>query len=272
MRVSAVCPPSVTLLLSAVAVGSLAGCTAAREEARWGAAVTVQPGWRSAEDAAVAAASDEGVWIPLAGAILLQFGDFDRRVSDWARDHTPIAGSNDRAADLSDRLLDASRASYWITIVASVSGDDTGSWVSDKLQGTALGLVATNVPAGATWALKQVTDRRRPDGSDRLSFPSGHASYSTAHATLAGRTLPFIRMRPRARSGCELALLTMTIGCAWCRVEAGKHYPSDALAGIALGRFLAAFLEDAFTQGSRRSASGVAIVGDSERLGVRFTF
>jgi membrane-associated phospholipid phosphatase len=33
---------------------------------------------------------------------------------------------------------------------------------------------------------------------------------------------------------------------AWARVEARKHYPSDVLAGAALGHFLTAFIHDAF--------------------------
>jgi len=33
---------------------------------------------------------------------------------------------------------------------------------------------------------------------------------------------------------------------AWARVEAGKHYPSDVLAGAALAHFVTVFIHDAF--------------------------
>ena len=33
---------------------------------------------------------------------------------------------------------------------------------------------------------------------------------------------------------------------AWARVEGDRHYPSDVLAGAALGHFLSAFIHDAF--------------------------
>jgi membrane-associated phospholipid phosphatase len=33
---------------------------------------------------------------------------------------------------------------------------------------------------------------------------------------------------------------------AWARVEANKHYPSDVLAGAAIGHFLTAFIHDSF--------------------------
>ena len=33
---------------------------------------------------------------------------------------------------------------------------------------------------------------------------------------------------------------------AWARIEAGAHYPSDTLFGMALGNFIGAFINDAF--------------------------
>jgi hypothetical protein len=33
---------------------------------------------------------------------------------------------------------------------------------------------------------------------------------------------------------------------AWARVEGAKHFPSDVLAGAALGYFITAFIHDAF--------------------------
>jgi len=38
----------------------------------------------------------------------------------------------------------------------------------------------------------------------------------------------------------------VALGTGWARVEAQKHYPSDVLAGMALGNFMAAFIYDAF--------------------------
>ena len=39
---------------------------------------------------------------------------------------------------------------------------------------------------------------------------------------------------------------TLTLATAWARIEAKKHYPSDVLAGMALGHFIGAFVNDAF--------------------------
>jgi membrane-associated phospholipid phosphatase len=40
--------------------------------------------------------------------------------------------------------------------------------------------------------------------------------------------------------------MTLAAGTAWARVEAQKHFPSDILAGAALGNFVASFVHDAF--------------------------
>jgi len=43
----------------------------------------------------------------------------------------------------------------------------------------------------------------------------------------------------------RIGLATLTAGTAWARVEARQHFPSDVLAGGALGYVLAAFFNDA---------------------------
>ena len=44
----------------------------------------------------------------------------------------------------------------------------------------------------------------------------------------------------------QIGNTVLASGVAWARVEARKHYPSDVLAGAALGHFLTAFIHDAF--------------------------
>ncbi len=66
------------------------------------------------------------------------------------------------------------------------------------------------------------------------AFPSGHSTTMGALALLAGRLFP--RLWPVAWG---IALLV-----AISRVIVGKHYPSDVVAGLALGAVLAAWLLD----------------------------
>ena len=57
------------------------------------------------------------------------------------------------------------------------------------------------------------------------AFPSGHAATSFAAATVLSRAGP--RLGP--------ALFLLAAAVAWSRVYVGVHYPSDILAGAALG-------------------------------------
>lgn len=94
--------------------------------------------------------------------------------------------------------------------------------------------------------LKRTVRRERPDRSDDLSFPSSHASMTAAVATAAAHNAREATI-PRAGrwliEGPEWGIATAT---AWARVEAGVHYPSDVLAGAALGGLISTTVEDAF--------------------------
>ncbi|MFH1569280.1 MAG: phosphatase PAP2 family protein [Gemmatimonadota bacterium] len=74
--------------------------------------------------------------------------------------------------------------------------------------------------------LKLSVRRRRPDGSNRRSFPSGHAANAFAVARLAHR-----RLGPRA----GVPLYVVGVLTAAGRIEDDKHYLSDVVMGSALG-------------------------------------
>ena len=60
------------------------------------------------------------------------------------------------------------------------------------------------------------------------------------------RQLQVIPLSKGTRRALDAGLLTLTIGTSWARIEAGAHYPSDTLFGMALGNFIGAFINDAF--------------------------
>ena len=62
-----------------------------------------------------------------------------------------------------------------------------------------------------------------------LALPSGHAATSFAGATLLGLAAPRL----------ALPFLALAAAIAWSRVYVGVHYPSDVLAGAALGAAIA---------------------------------
>lgn len=86
--------------------------------------------------------------------------------------------------------------------------------------------------AGATIAvtgLKEITRRERPDGSDRLSFPSGHTTAAFAAATVIAReqggAIGWLAYGAAATAG-------------YARIADRHHYLSDVVAGAILGRLI----------------------------------
>ena len=151
----------------------------------------------------------------------------------------------------------------------SAGGDSPGEWFVAKTKGIDVGASASLLTGGITSAVKSWSDRTRPNGSNTDSFPSGHSSSASAYATLASRNLRSIDMGPNLRKTMEISFGVIAAGTAWARVEGNVHYPSDVLAGMALGHFVAAFINDAF-MGLDDSATGsVALALTSESVSIR---
>lgn len=211
-----------------------------------GAGATICPGWDRLGKAALNAALEPETWAPVAGAVIFQIDCFDRRVSNLASKRTPIFGSQNNANGASEYLQAASEGVALVTALATPSGAEPGDWATAKLKGLGVGIAAVALTEGATDALKYATNRTRPDKSGHDSFPSGHASRTAGCDTLASRNIDYLSLPVEAQYGLKAGFTTLTLMTAWARIEAKKHYPSDVLAGMALGHFLGAFVNDAF--------------------------
>jgi undecaprenyl-diphosphatase len=91
-----------------------------------------------------------------------------------------------------------------------------------------LALCADAGSALVTYGLKNAVNRQRPEGEttrSNSSFPSGHATAAFALATV------FAHDCPRLAIPCY----TLASGVALSRIYLGRHYPSDVLAGAAIG-------------------------------------
>jgi hypothetical protein len=234
------------LMFSIISLMILQGCGTISSGQKWGHDATLTPGWDRVRTSAVNAALSPETWGPVAGALALQAGNMDHRISDWASDKNPVFGSQDNAGKWSDYLRDASGAVYLITVITTPSGDDTSEWLAAKAKGLAIGLAASEVTGGGTSLLKRAAGRTRPDGSNDAGFPSGHASGSAVFTTLARRNLEAIPMSHGGRIAADIGIAGLSFATGWARVEAKKHYPSDVLVGYALGHFFSAFINDAF--------------------------
>jgi membrane-associated phospholipid phosphatase len=222
------------------------GCSTLPDGRRWGQDATFTPGFERIRESAVNAARDPWVWAPLIGAAVFQVDDWDRRTADWAQARTPVFGSQRSAEDWSDDLRTASVLAHYATLAATPSGATPSEWLADKAKGTLVHVAAVSGTVLATRTLKTTVDRERPNGLGTESFPSGHTSASAVHTRLASRNLESIEMSANARASLDVGLYALTVGTSWARIEAGWHYPSDTLVGMALGNFIASFVNDAF--------------------------
>jgi len=223
----------------------LSGCSTLPDGSRWGENASFRPGWDRVGQAALHAAQDPWVWAPLAGAAVMQIDDWDHRVSSWAIDSTPVFGSVKNAQSASDTLEAAAGVGYFASVLATPGGDAGAQWWSAKARGGLVGLAAIGATSATTTGLKTLTNRTRPDGGDN-SFPSGHTSFAAVADTMTVRNLRSIPMNDGARTALTIGADALTIATGWARVEAGAHYPSDVMVGMAIGDFFGAMFDEAF--------------------------
>jgi hypothetical protein len=193
--------------------------------------------------AARAAAADPATWVPLGGATAFALGDLDEELSDWAREETPLFGSEEGAGDASDAIRDFVRAEAIVLeglhlIVARDEGN--AAWLGPP----AAALGSAFVEDTLVEAIKSATDRERPSGVDDRSFPSSHAA-GVANSAFAANEIWRRDFGAATWTPAAVFANSTLVGLgAWSRVEAGAHYPSDVLAGVALGHFLGRFAHE----------------------------
>jgi membrane-associated phospholipid phosphatase len=136
----------------------------------------------------------------------------------------------------------------------SRSGEHAACWFALGLIGTVTtkrgtarhkawrrGVAITGVAYGANYAVKLAVKRRRPDLDglpplssvvSNLSFPSAHATTSFAAAAAYSRALPLATPLFYGSAGAF----------ALSRPYLGVHYPSDVIAGAAMGTVIGRLL------------------------------
>ena len=143
----------------------------------------------------------------------------DPEVQDWWRDRRPphrVIRTAEAIGNL--RYQIPALIAFWGT--ARLAGRSELATT-----GTAL-IEGFAVSKAMTMALKLGVGRRRPDGSDQRSFPSGHASGSFTIATL-------IAYRHGPLAG--LPFLSMAAFTTVMRMAQQRHHLSDVVSGTAIG-------------------------------------
>ncbi len=179
------------------------------------------------------------------------------------------------AAKASDRLV-TSLTIAPLALAAVGPGRERGGRVAIMYAETML------LSGGATALLKHAVARPRPftynddaridpalrlSGMARRSFPSGHTAQSFAAmvflATVHGKLQP--RGEGWVWAGCLGAAATV----GWLRYEAGYHFPTDILAGAAIGA-TAGWLVPHLHELDEGSTTAAPVEG--ARIGVGFAF
>jgi predicted small secreted protein len=223
----------------------LSACGTMANGRGWGQDATLAPGWGRVGQSAWNAAAAPATWAPAAGAAALQVGHADRKVVVWAARENPVFGSRRNASRMSDDLLETSGVIWVVSGIAAPSGDAFGQWSVNKAQGLGVQTGAGILMRETVGFMKQNINRSRPGGGNG-SLPSAHASGAAAYSTLAYRNIETLDLPPAADTASQISLCALTAATSWARVEANFHYPSDVLAGIAIGHFFGAFFTDAF--------------------------
>jgi membrane-associated phospholipid phosphatase len=228
------------------ALFAVTGCGTLSNGRGWGQDAIYPVDLKKIPRAALNALVDPQTFVPAAGALVFGLSKWDKKVSHWATDHTPIFGSTKNAENDAIYFEIPLYTEVFITALATPSGGDSKDWVLSKLKGMAVEGAAEAVVVGATSLLKDATGRTRPNGNGNASFPSGEASAAFSSVSLSNRNLNSIEIPQEVKIPLKVVNILLGTGVAWARVEAGAHFPSDVLAGAALGNFLSAIVHDSF--------------------------
>jgi hypothetical protein len=232
------------------------GCGTMSTGRRWGEDATLEPGWAKVGESVLNAVTSPMFYIPAAGALLFQIDHADKRLSDWAMEHTPVYGSMENADKRSGDISTIANYALYLSMLATPGGKDPLDWGTSKAKGVLTQEAALGLNHLLVSQLKDSTNRERPNGDNDQSFPSSTTANTAAYTTLTSRNIDTMDISRPAKIALNTGLYTMLGAVAWGRVEAGCHYPSDVLAGISQAYFISSVINDSFMGLDSKSKGG----------------
>ncbi len=266
-RVRFLAPAFATTLFLVLA----SGC-ASKSRPFLGENVTIAPGWSRLMQSGKQALRDPNVWGSLLAATALQVGDLDEQISDQLREDTPLFGSTRDARNYSDDLKDLNQVAYIATALAAPGADAVGEWLGSKAKLVGTEWLAVELAGEFTTGIQHYSGREKPNEKNDNGFPSYHTSTATMSAQMANLNVEYLPVSSQSKQALTYTFNSIAALTAWARVEAGEHYPSDVLAGWALGHFLGYLAEDFIAPDQDQLRISTQISGDSIGVGMEFRF
>lgn len=196
--------------------------------------------WQHWTDSASRAALDGGTWVPLAGAAIIAAGGWDHAWQRSAAEHGYLFGED--GEDASNDLLTASTLIYAASaLTAAPEGETFADALAWKAENLAVFVASKGAVDALSGEIKEASGRDRPDGVPDDAFPSRHGATSAAQTAMTRRNLDYLDMDPALRDAAKVGLHALDGLTGLARIEADQHYPTDVLAGIALGNFVSNF-------------------------------
>ncbi len=130
------------------------------------------------------------------------------------------------SAKAGDEVDDVLQHLPFITTCALKAFDGDGG-ITSRFATSAL--ISYAVTAGTVYCIKHTIEERRPDFSDYRSFPSGHAAFAFAGATLLHKTFG------KKSVWYSVAGYTVALATSIDRVRKDRHHVHDVVIGAAIG-------------------------------------
>ncbi|WPU64555.1 phosphatase PAP2 family protein [Peredibacter starrii] len=220
-------------------------------------------------------AASAHVWVPLIGAGITYWGDYDKKISDWAYNENIFFDSHDDSDAWSDNLNSYLIIEMFTLPLLTPSLEEGGKfkdWAWNKTKGYVVLGIATRVPDYAHDQLAVSFKRQRPNKEDYRSFPSGHATKAGTSSMMTSKHLDAIPMDNNLRFGLKTVNTMAAAGVMYARVENKAHYPSDVLVGYSLGAFLSGVFYDSLINYDPEHPETFAIIPTKNQTSFQYTY